>query len=61
MGHPTLDNKTPFAFDMMGLADEVWNKTRKPLLPKNFDRRYFNAAAPGLVAPGYLKGDEPVA
>ena len=22
MGHPTLENETPFAFDMMGLADE---------------------------------------
>lgn len=43
-----------------GTYDEAWNKTRKPLLPKNFDRRFFNAAAPGLVAPGYLKGDEPV-
>ena len=32
-----------------------------PLLPKDFDRRFFNAAAPGLVAPGYLKGNEPVA
>jgi hypothetical protein len=43
-----------------GTYDEGWNKTRKPLLPKDFDRRFFNAAAPGLVAPGYLKGDEPV-
>lgn len=43
-----------------GTYDEAWNKTRKPLLPKDFDRRFFNAAAPGLVAPGYLKGDEPV-
>ena len=24
--------------------------------PKDFDRRFFNAASPGLVAPGYLKG-----
>ncbi|HYO71670.1 MAG TPA: DUF2169 domain-containing protein [Archangium sp.] len=31
-----------------------------PLLPKNFDRRFFNAAPPGLVPPGYLKGNEPV-
>jgi len=43
-----------------GTYDEAWNKTRKPLLPKDFDRRFFNAAAPGLVAPGYLKGNEPV-
>jgi len=43
-----------------GTYDEAWSKTRKPLLPKDFDRRFFNAAAPGLVAPGYLKGDEAV-
>jgi hypothetical protein len=43
-----------------GTYDEAWSRTRKPLLPKDFDRRFFNAAAPGLVAPGYLKGDEPV-
>jgi hypothetical protein len=43
-----------------GTYDETWNKTRKPLLPRDFDRRFFNAAAPGLVARGYLRGDEPV-
>jgi hypothetical protein len=31
-----------------------------PLLPTDFDRRFFNAASPGLIAPGHLKGDEPV-
>src|SRR5262249_27296625 len=30
------------------------------LLPKDFDRRFFNAASPGLVAPAYLRGDEQV-
>ena len=43
-----------------GTYDEAWNSTRKPLLPADFDRRFFNAAAPGLVAPGYLRGDEEV-
>lgn len=43
-----------------GTYDETWDKARKPLLPKDFDRRYFNAASPGLVAPGYLQGNEPV-
>jgi hypothetical protein len=36
-------------------------KQRMPLLPANFDRRFFNAAPAGQVAPGFLKGDEPVA
>ncbi len=43
-----------------GTYDETWDKARKPLLPKDFDRRFFNAASPGLVAPGYLRGGEPV-
>lgn len=43
-----------------GTYDEQWNKSRKPMLPADFDRRFFNAAAPGLTAPGYLRGDEEV-
>ena len=43
-----------------GTYDDKWNKGRKPLLPVDFDRRFFTAAAPGLVAPGYLRGNEPV-
>jgi hypothetical protein len=41
-----------------GTYDEQWMKERMPLLPKDFDRRFFNAASPGLVAPGYLTGNE---
>ncbi len=43
-----------------GTYDEVWDKTRKPRLPADFDVRYFSAAAPGLLANGYLRGDEAV-
>jgi len=43
-----------------GTYDKTWEQTRKPLLPKDFDRRFFNAASPGLVAPSYLRCDEPV-
>ena len=43
-----------------GTYDEQWDKERKPLLPADFDRRFFNAASPGLVAPGFLRGDEDV-
>ncbi|WP_437566365.1 DUF2169 family type VI secretion system accessory protein [Sorangium sp. So ce542] len=44
-----------------GTYDEAWMKEQMPLLPRDFDRRFFNAAAPGLVAPGFLRGDEQVA
>ncbi len=43
---------------LAGTFDEAWQKTRAPLLPKDFDRRHLNAASPGLIAPGYLRGDE---
>ena len=44
-----------------GTYDQVWDQERKPLLPEDFDRRFFNGASPGLIAPGYLAGDEPMA
>jgi hypothetical protein len=43
-----------------GTYDEAWAAERMPLLPKDFDRRFFNAAPVDQVAPGYLTGDEPV-
>ncbi len=45
---------------LAGTYDKAWDEQRKPLLPENFDRRFFNAASPGLVTPEYLKGDEKV-
>jgi len=44
-----------------GSYDEKWQKTRAPYLPEDFDPRFFHAAHPDLVFPGYLKGGEPVA
>lgn len=43
-----------------GTYDAAWDMLRKPLLPRDFDRRFFNSASPGLIAPGYLRGDESV-
>lgn len=45
---------------LAGSYDETWSKRRMPLLPKDFDRAFFNAGSPGLVAKGYLQGNEPV-
>lgn len=45
---------------LAGTYDDAWQKTRAPLLPKDFDRRHFNAAPPGLVARGFLQGNEDV-
>lgn len=32
-----------------GTYDEQWQKTRSPLLPKDFDARFYNAASSGFV------------
>lgn len=73
-GHPIgsiLDAPPPAGFGFIspnwqprarlaGTYDVVWSSSRCPLLPLDFDRRHFNAASPGLVAPSYLRGDEEV-
>ncbi|MBT8339113.1 MAG: DUF2169 domain-containing protein [Desulfatitalea sp.] len=43
-----------------GTYDKAWRETTMPLLPDDFDPRFFNAANPSLVYPGFLNGDEPV-
>jgi hypothetical protein len=46
--------------DFAGTFDAAWAHSRNPLLPTDFNRQFFNAASPGLVARGFLRGDEPV-
>ena len=46
--------------DYIGTYDEAWRKNRFPLLPVDFDERYFNSAHPELIANAYLQGNEPV-
>jgi hypothetical protein len=46
---------------LAGTYDEAWMKERMPLLPMDFDQRFFNAAPLDQIAPGFLKGDESVA
>lgn len=41
-----------------GTYDERWVEERAPLWPLDFDLRFFQAAAPGLIASSYLKGGE---
>jgi hypothetical protein len=53
---PGWEPRTKYA----GTYDERWEKERAPLLPLDFDRRFLNAASPGLVASGYLGGGEKV-
>jgi len=53
---PNWQPRSSFA----GTYDDAWEKERMPLLPRDFDRRFFNAASPGLVASGYFNGDEAI-
>lgn len=45
---------------LQGTFDEAWRAQRFPLLPKNFNSRYFQAAHHDLVATPHLNGDEPI-
>lgn len=41
-----------------GTYDEAWSASRKPLLPDDFDVRFFDVAPAELTVPGRLRGDE---
>ncbi|WP_165497341.1 DUF2169 family type VI secretion system accessory protein [Phytopseudomonas dryadis] len=41
-----------------GTYDKHWQSERYPLLPEDFDERFYQAAPPDLILPGYLAGDE---
>ena len=43
---------------LAGSYDENWQKTRQPLLPLDFDDRFFNGAHPDLITPSFLSGGE---
>jgi hypothetical protein len=43
-----------------GTYDDQWKNRRMPLLPDDFNRRYYNAAHPTLALQGFLSGGEPV-
>lgn len=43
-----------------GTHDQKWIEERMPLVPADFDRRFYNAGAPGLVTSKPLRGDETV-
>ncbi len=43
-----------------GTYDDNWMKTRQPLLPDDFDDRFFQCAPVDQQAPSFLRGGEPV-
>ncbi len=47
--------------DFAGTYDEKWVDKRLPLLPRDFDDRFYQFAPPDQQTPQYLRGGEPVA
>jgi hypothetical protein len=43
-----------------GTYDARWQEQRMPLLPDDFNRRFYNSASPALALNGFLSGGEPV-
>jgi hypothetical protein len=43
-----------------GTYDDRWMQTRQPLLPEDFDERFFQCVPADQQAPVYLQGHEPV-
>ena len=41
-----------------GTYDDAWTDSRSPLLPSDFDARFFDVAPPELTVEGRLRGDE---
>jgi hypothetical protein len=46
--------------DYVGTYDELWQQTRAPYLPDDYNARFQNVAHPDLIYPGNLTGGEPV-
>lgn len=46
--------------DLAGTYDDDWQNHRQPLLPMDFNEKYFNAAHPNLISPSLLVGGESI-
>ncbi|HET9958677.1 MAG TPA: DUF2169 domain-containing protein [Polyangiaceae bacterium] len=57
-GFGYVDAQSEWRSRYAGTYDDAWRTQRAPLLPLDFDDRFFNAAHPELIYPGYLQGGE---
>jgi hypothetical protein len=46
--------------ELAGTYDEAWERDRLPLVPSDFDDRYYQCAPEDQQVPGFLRGGEPV-
>jgi len=49
-----------YRLKLSGTYDSQWEKNRMPLLPEDFNRKYFNSAHPDLISQEFFKGGEPI-
>jgi hypothetical protein len=59
-GFGALDSYWQPRVSFAGTYDDRWMKTRQPLLPDDFDERFFQIAPADQQSPGFLRGGEPV-
>ena len=43
---------------LAGTLDAGWRAQQHPVIPDDFDMRFYQSAHPDLIYPGYLEGDE---
>lgn len=56
---PIAPNWQPRA-NFAGTYDDIWQQTRAPYLPDDYNPRFMNVAPTDLIYPGYLQGGEAV-
>lgn len=56
---PIAPNWQPRA-SFAGTYDDIWQQTRAPFLPDDYNPRFMNVAPADLIYPGYLQGGEAV-
>ncbi len=47
-------------FSFAGTYDQQWQDERAPLLPEDFDHRFYNSANPKLISDSYFQGTETI-
>ena len=60
VGVGAVDNGWEPRRQLAGTYDAEWQRERCPLLPKDFDPKFFSVAAPGLAIEPHLVGGFPV-
>jgi hypothetical protein len=60
VGFGPLSPSWPPRATLGGTYDELWQTTRAPFLPDDYQPAFMNTAPPDLIYEGYLEGGEPV-